>query len=549
MRPQAGVRIFWVLFVLLVAVRLPSLAQPAGADQALYAYVGQRILAGELPYRDAWDQKPPAVHYTYALLWLIWPDERVVAVADLVVTVLTALLVWRLGRRIGPPGSGEAAALVFLLLGNPALGRLGGVRVRAQCEVFIGLAAAAGFLLLHGSVISGVSRRAAWLAAAAGAAFGAAFLYKYNAGSVLAAAMAAGAWWVTERAPSERHSLRGWLALTVWMLAGFAASVASMLIVFAAGGALRELYHATITYNVFYSGETYEGRFALLRYLLTFPVRHARIDALWFLGGLGCAFLLASAVVTLFRGTRTSTGWRWPLRGIPDPMPLLWVAAACLSIAVNGSRGLPQYFVQAYPALALAFGVAAGSVWRLTRPRTRLLLVLAVAIAVQRVANFDKVADYTAWDVRAWTGSLTREAYLARFGGRDSGDKYSALAVHELAQYLRAHLPADETVLLFGFSPGALVQSARESATRFFWSRPLIVGFGEGWPGFGVRGLHDDLVRRRPALVVLQRRDWDPDTVDSFTFFMSRPELRGWLEYGYTHAGELGNFVIWKRKD
>ena len=28
-------------------VRVPSLAQPAGADQGLYAYVGQRILAGE----------------------------------------------------------------------------------------------------------------------------------------------------------------------------------------------------------------------------------------------------------------------------------------------------------------------------------------------------------------------------------------------------------------------------------------------------------------------------------------------------------------------
>jgi hypothetical protein len=58
--------LFWLLFCALVAVRVPSLAQPAGADQGLYAYVGQRILAGELPYRDAWDQKPPAIHYTYA---------------------------------------------------------------------------------------------------------------------------------------------------------------------------------------------------------------------------------------------------------------------------------------------------------------------------------------------------------------------------------------------------------------------------------------------------------------------------------------------------
>ena len=69
--------LFWLLFCALVAVRVPSLAQPAGGDQALYAYVGQRILAGEVPYRDAWDQKPPAVHLAYAALIALWPHESI----------------------------------------------------------------------------------------------------------------------------------------------------------------------------------------------------------------------------------------------------------------------------------------------------------------------------------------------------------------------------------------------------------------------------------------------------------------------------------------
>src|SRR5262245_38356831 len=114
--------VFWLLFALLVLVRVPSLAQPAGGDQGLYAYVGQRILHGEVPFRDAWDQKPPGVHYTYALMWAIWPDERVVAAADLLAAVATALVLWRLGARLGEgPWAGELAALLFLLLGNPAL--------------------------------------------------------------------------------------------------------------------------------------------------------------------------------------------------------------------------------------------------------------------------------------------------------------------------------------------------------------------------------------------------------------------------------------------
>ena len=141
--------VFWTLFAVCVALRVPSLQQPAGADQALYGYVGQRILHGEVPYRDAWDQKPPGIHATYAVLWAIWPDERVVPAADLVVAVATALLLLALGRRLGPPGAGEVAALVFLFLGDPAWGRLGGVRARGQCEVFIGLVSTAGLLLLH----------------------------------------------------------------------------------------------------------------------------------------------------------------------------------------------------------------------------------------------------------------------------------------------------------------------------------------------------------------------------------------------------------------
>ena len=527
--------IFWTLFAACVLLRVPSLQQPAGADQALYGYVGQRILHGELPYRDAWDQKPPGIHATYAVLWAIWPDERVVPAADLAVAVATALLLLALGRRIGPPGAGETAALIFLFLGDPAWGRLGGVRARGQCEVFIGLVSTAGLLLLHRALASG-TRRVQALGFAAGALFGCAFVYKYNAGAVLIAAALAACWWWR---PGETSSLgariRGVLPAGIAVASGFVTVVAAMLAIFAFAGAFDDLYHATISYNVFYSGETYAGRFAMLGYLLRFPIERARVDGLWFVGGLGCALILVTALVRRTRG------------GTPDLLPVLWVAAACLSIAVNGSRGLPQYFLQAAPALALAFGVA--TTWalaRLGRP-WRVVAIVLVAIGVQRVVNVDKVVDYLQWDLSAWTGARSRDEYLARFGARDSGDKYSALAVRELAQVIHERVPPNDTVLVLGFSPGALLQSGRRSATRFFWSRPLIVGFGEGWRGYGAAGLLAEVEARKPALVVLQRRDWDPDTIDSFTWFSRQPKLVAWLGRDYQPAGELGNFVLFRR--
>src|SRR5690606_34973447 len=143
--------------------------------------------------------------------------------------------------------------------------------------------------------------------------------------------------------------------------------------IFAAGGALSAFYDATILYNLEYSGETYAGPVSFVTYLLTFPVRHARVDALWTLGGLGCLILLGLA-----------TGTRDRLRVL---IPVAWVAAACLSIAINGSRGLPQYFVQANPALAMAAGAAAAWLWPLgrgtrLRAMTRAAVILLVAYGV-----------------------------------------------------------------------------------------------------------------------------------------------------------------------
>ena len=76
-------RLTLVLAAALLVFRAPSLVQPMGADQALYAYVGERIRAGGLPYRDAWDQKPPAIHFLYAGLRTLLPSDGVVPAADL----------------------------------------------------------------------------------------------------------------------------------------------------------------------------------------------------------------------------------------------------------------------------------------------------------------------------------------------------------------------------------------------------------------------------------------------------------------------------------
>ena len=170
-------RLFVALVCVLFLVRLPSLAEPMGADQGLYAYIGDRILHGDMPYRDAWDQKPPAVHFAYALMRAAWPHEPVVAGADLLAALTIAWLLFALGSTVHTRAVGQIAALLFLFLSNPAFLRLSGVSVRAQCETFIAAAVTAALLLVARSR----GRSAMWTLLAAGGLMGVGAVFKYNA--------------------------------------------------------------------------------------------------------------------------------------------------------------------------------------------------------------------------------------------------------------------------------------------------------------------------------------------------------------------------------
>src|SRR3954453_3496333 len=511
-------RLFLTLAGALLVLRLPSLAQPMGPDQGLYAYVGERILHGELAYSDAWDQKPPGIHYVYAALRYAWPGDAAIPAADLIAAAVVAVTLWALGRRLGGSAAGGIAGLLFLLLSDPSFARYGGVRVRAQCETFIALMTAAALLL---GVTGGIGWRRTARFLASGVLLGGVFALKYNAGLYAAVVMFG-------IALTSGLSVRDMLTL----LLGALVIPAALFGVFLTGGALRDLYQATIAYNVQYSGETYTGPWQMGSYLLHFPVDHARVDALWFVGGVGCIILLVA-------GLRNRLAW----------VPLIWVAAACVAIVINGSRGLPQYFLQAAPAFALAAGVA-GSIVLPRMPRLLAAMVIAaIAVGVWRVNDFPKLGANVWHDVRYVTGGIDWRTHRARYGGQREIDKYSALDNADLGAMIAQRSRPDDTAFVFGFSPAAYVYAGRRSASRFFWSRPVILNFNSGNPRYGVGGLLEDLQRTRPAVVVLQEHDWSPDVQDSAPFFMSQPSLAAFLHGGYHEVPGIDGFLVWERND
>lgn len=497
------------------------------SDQGLYAYAGERLLAGDAPYAGAWDQKPPGIHVVYAVIWTIWPSESAVAGADMAVAGLVAWLLIVIGRRRFTETVGMASAAVFLLYGNPSLAqRMSGVFVRAQCETFIALAVAAAMALMASHARS---RRHL---IGAGVLLGAAFWLKYNAAAY--ALPVAAALWLWPR--DGRWSAATGVRELVWVAGAGALTVIVPLIVMGLQGALGDLQLATIAYNLAYSGDSYQQR-GPAEYLFYFLRDRAANDALWFVGALGGVAIVVRGIV-MRRGTGSAA------------LIVVWMAAVVLSIVVNGARHLPQYFVQAGPVLALLAAVGLAPLLAWTRQRHAILaalLLITIAYGAHRVSGLEDLIANTRQDWAALTGVTDRATYLTRFGGRPQ-DKFVAGAIAELATLLRETTPPDRPVYVFGYSPGALVLADRRSASRFHWSQPVMLEFASDRPGYGSAGLLADLQQHAPTVVALQYDSWGPAGQHSAEFFHATASLDQWLTTHYVREPDLSRFEIWRRR-
>jgi len=119
-----------------------------GRDQAIYGVVARAMLAGGAPYRDAWDFKPPGIHFLYALSgWALGPEAwaiRALEVGGLVATVLAYTLWSRLLRRY-PVAVVAPFALLVPFVGALSSAvvfgeRFGALRLVGMACVLLGLA-------------------------------------------------------------------------------------------------------------------------------------------------------------------------------------------------------------------------------------------------------------------------------------------------------------------------------------------------------------------------------------------------------------------------
>jgi hypothetical protein len=521
--------------LLAAAILLPELRYPLARDQGVFACVGETLLRGGAPYRDAWDIKPPAIYWTYALiLSALGRSALAIHAADLATASAVAAGLYLLARRAaGLPGGLMAAgwyAALYLRGGFWSLGQ-------AESFANLPLVLAALALIRPGGVRTMLI---------AGLAIGMAALYKVTLLLPGGAILAWGLW---------QRRREGWMRLAVAAVVGVTLPLAGARAWMGLTGCWSAYLELQSGFLRPYAALPPAGPHAGLAASTLAYARGMLLPLSLALGG-------AAAWVVDRARDRGAAG-----RDEVIPLCLLWTGAAYLAIAVQD-----KYFGYHWTTLLPPLAVLAGAGWArvvegvaalrncLTAPHPRsgcgavrplqdsstsLTAFLAVAIVLtwSLVGRWPRYRD----TARLALGRLDRSRYEASFGNRPGKGDFSPLADRWVAAYLREQTQPGEPVFIWGFEPLVYFLAHRWPPTRFLFNVPQILpGAPSDWREELVRSLS----ARPPVVFVVVRHDavpWASGTARDSAAELDRfPELASFLRQRYRPETVIEDFTIYR---
>jgi hypothetical protein len=524
----------WRVALLAVAglallIRVPTIAEPLGIDQSLWASAVRGMSRGLVIYRDVWDHKPPGIFFSYLAAFDLfgWAPSSI-AWMDLVASAATTLLVFDIVRRLGNAQLGALSGALYSALTIPSwLYGNGGFLERSVAETFVVVA-------VGGAAWCAVRlrRRPGLLDAfGIGLGVGVAVVFKPNAGVYLPALFL----WVTVFVEAgRRDTIRFAAAAILGSLVAPALTLAWLW----RGQVLHEAWVALVVFNRYYLAQGFTLRQSVVEFAHIVFLR-MKTDPLWAAGGIG-------ALIALWDLARTRK---------LDPVAALavvWGGAAAIAIFANGARLFNTYFIQALAPLAvLAAWMISGLVRRPIGHRLAAAVAIAVMVVFMGQRHYvSRIAEATRADLDALAGRGDRGGYLDRFGKYANGRGYSARANDELFAYVREHTSRDDLIYQFGISgAGVYFATDRLPAQRFLRVTAFLPStLAE--PDFQRAAVLDDIARRRPVYIVFEQLHSTADvgvavTVDRLP---QDPDVARLLE-AYRLETQIEDFSLYRRKN
>jgi 4-amino-4-deoxy-L-arabinose transferase-like glycosyltransferase len=508
-----------------------------GRDQGIYATVADTVLRGGMPYRDAWDFKPPGIYVVYAIARAVFGSRqwgiRLVEVAGLASVVGAFVILsrrffsdWRIGILGGALAVLVHAELEFWHTAQP--------------ESFGGILTAWALVLAtfepdESDPVARSKQLNAWVFA--GAFYGAAFLMKPPlGGGALVSAIFAG---FRVRQKSGARPLKVQWRQLVAPLLSMAVGSAMVLLVcavwFVVRGAAHDLFQTLFVFTPHYTKLSWED--ATVPGMLYLAIEEWFVD----LSSANAVGVLAALLLAPIAARERE--------GVLHVLAV--VAVQLVGVAMQG-KFFPYHYGASLLLGAFLAGLGAYKLWQRALARSWPGVIAFAALVP--VAMFARSATRNT-QTDFLDRCVARHRQLLRLSKTTSdeldGKLYSVADVsfgadRSVAELLRARLAPEETTFIWGFEPMIYDMSGRRPATRFIYDVPQRVA----WFRDEARAtLMTDLEAHPPKAIVVEHRDVFPavtgDSIDSADTLQTFPALAAFLQNRYAMETTIEDFDVY----
>lgn len=476
----------WLLAIIAfsIALRWQIVSIPLERDEGAYAYIAQRWLAGDLPYRDAFDQKPPGVYLAYAAI-LSAGFRSIEGIHWLGHSALVGAIVfiYSIGRRLWSHCVGciAAVATVVLVMDSAVLGNA------ANTELFAIFPLSACMYCCLRAAEEGRARHSGF----AGLTGGIALLFKQVCLPIVVLQLV---WLVIvrvrirQRSPDVASGGRMLVGLVSSFVLGAAVVLAAPCIYFAVKGAWSAFVDGVIGHNLSYSARLPLHAYGANLMRASGPILKSEVT-LWLCAGIAVALLARSSLASAEpASSKTNAHPRPEYLGLCAA----WWVGSMVAVSVGGYYR-EHYFILLMPATALL--AAAG--------------VVLVSCFFEDLGLYSQGTITLVITLLAIARPIASESqyYAARDPVEVSRRLYGPNPFAEspaVARVLRESSTPEDRVFVYGSEPQLLFYADRISATRYIYVYPLLTGDREARAR--QREVFDELRHRPPKLIVVVGR-------------------------------------------
>jgi len=497
---------------------------PFGSDQAIFAYIGKIINAGGMPYKDAWDLKPPVVYCLYSIGLKIFGSSMMsLRIFDFLYFSTTIFAIYLLGsflfsKRVGVCSGLMLSILYFFTNDFWAL---------SQCESFMILPMVLSVYLSCRGL-----KNCSWLMIfSSGVLLSVVFMTKLT-GIVLFVPVVLYVFFETYRQKGTWEICGISLKILI-LIIGFSISTSLFFLWFYMKGALPDLIYTLFVYDAahFHSALKLNTAYVYLPFA-GFMRRYL--------------FLLFPAILSLLIKTNRS------MRTV-NILLYSWAVAAIFSFFIQG-RYYHYHMLPVIAPLALLGSQGFFSLWSHPALNTRfyyiktkcllafiVMLLLFIAISPHIMFTFNFTRSF-------FDSNKTTEFYSRYFTNKNG---FSLNTINKTVQFIKENTAQEDLIFIWGFQPLIYFLSGYQAPTRFFFSAALIAPFNikkNEWMAEVIA----DLQRKPPQYIIVAKDDVLVNILmsgierDSQSTLEEFPDLLMFLKENYVIDHTIDNLLLYR---